>query len=308
LAAGFVDVTLRGTITLSGGGSMTAGPGAAAAPVNTPNTLTVIAGGALAGSGTINGKLHNVGGEVFGIDNLNVNGAYEQEAAGIYSVNVVANGVNSSMDVTGTATLAGDLFIAPDAGYMPAGLDSFVIMTYASVADCFMSVTNRELPGAGPGGLDLVFAHVQNATDYRLVVTLPGDYTLDGSVTGADYTVWADSFGDPHTAFNTGDGNADGMTTGADFTIWADHFGETLNPPGPVASETAPSQEDWDRLREMGLARVPAHEALGVKEALSPDTLLSAGGFPGHAVPEPSAMVLGALAALGLLAAAKRRS
>jgi len=67
---------------------------------------------------------------------------------------------------------------------------------------------------------------VLGVTDY-VPPELPGDYSGDGTVSGADYVIWADSFG------NTGlpgqdmraDGNGDGLVSGADYVIWAGNFG-----------------------------------------------------------------------------------
>lgn len=68
-----------------------------------------------------------------------------------------------------------------------------------------------------------------------------GDANLDGRVTGADYTVWADNFG---MAAGTalwihGDFNVDGQVSGADYTIWADNFGADMAD-GPVAAVPEP--------------------------------------------------------------------
>jgi hypothetical protein len=55
----------------------------------------------------------------------------------------------------------------------------------------------------------------------------PGDYNNDGTVDLADYTVWADHYGQSGPAV-PGDGNGDGVVDLADYTIWADHFGESV--------------------------------------------------------------------------------
>lgn len=65
---------------------------------------------------------------------------------------------------------------------------------------------------------------------------LAGDYNHDGSVTAADYTVWADNFGS--TSDLGADGNRDGSVTAADYTVWADNFGNTL-PAGAAVPEPA---------------------------------------------------------------------
>lgn len=58
--------------------------------------------------------------------------------------------------------------------------------------------------------------------------TIPGDFNQDGVVDLADYTVWADSFGQTGNLLPA-DGNGDGTVDLADYTVWADHFGQRLN-------------------------------------------------------------------------------
>lgn len=53
----------------------------------------------------------------------------------------------------------------------------------------------------------------------------PGDATRDGSVDGADYTLWADHFEMPGMTWEDGDFNGDGVPGGPDYTIWADNYG-----------------------------------------------------------------------------------
>ena len=68
----------------------------------------------------------------------------------------------------------------------------------------------------------------EGATD--VLPDLPGDYNGDGTVSGADYVVWADTFGNDGSAGKEdlrADGNGDGAVSGADYVIWADNFGAT---------------------------------------------------------------------------------
>ncbi len=61
---------------------------------------------------------------------------------------------------------------------------------------------------------------------------LPGDYNNDDIVDQADFTTWADSFGD--TGENLpADGNGDGIVDQADFTTWADNFGQSSGDNSP---------------------------------------------------------------------------
>jgi len=76
--------------------------------------------------------------------------------------------------------------------------------------------------------------------------SLPGDYNGDGEVSGSDYVVWADTFGNdgsPGKEDLRADGNGDGAVTGADYVIWADHFGESANPL-TVSQATAPAVQE----------------------------------------------------------------
>jgi hypothetical protein len=79
---------------------------------------------------------------------------------------------------------------------------------------------------------------MQNQLDYFLVnvgsadvTKLAGDASLDGRVSGADYTIWADHFKATGATWTQGDFTGDGIVSGADYTVWADHF-----TPAPVSA------------------------------------------------------------------------
>ena len=55
--------------------------------------------------------------------------------------------------------------------------------------------------------------------------TIPGDFTGDGEVTGADYNRWSTYVGDDEDYFAPGSTNGDGVVTGADYVLWASNFG-----------------------------------------------------------------------------------
>ena len=57
--------------------------------------------------------------------------------------------------------------------------------------------------------------------------TCQGDFNGDGTVTGADYVIWANNFGGGDAALAPGSHNDDGVVTGADYVIWANNFGNT---------------------------------------------------------------------------------
>jgi len=58
---------------------------------------------------------------------------------------------------------------------------------------------------------------------------LPGDFNGDGSVSGADYVLWADTFGNqagPGVDMRA-DANGDDVISGTDYVVWADNFGRS---------------------------------------------------------------------------------
>jgi hypothetical protein len=71
-----------------------------------------------------------------------------------------------------------------------------------------------------------------------VVVLIPGDYNGDGYVDLADYTIWADNYGQTGSGI-PGDGNNDGVVDLADYTVWADHYGQGT-PAAMTAGDDAP--------------------------------------------------------------------
>ncbi len=71
-------------------------------------------------------------------------------------------------------------------------------------------------------------------------IPIPGDYNSDGYVDQADFTTWADSYGDTGPDLPA-DGNSDGIIDQADFTTWADHYGDGTPQPAPPAAIPEPA-------------------------------------------------------------------
>jgi PEP-CTERM motif len=68
----------------------------------------------------------------------------------------------------------------------------------------------------------------QADTDYfirNLLNTEYGDANLDGQVSDADYTMWADNYGATGAGWAMGDFTGNGAVTEADYTVWADNYG-----------------------------------------------------------------------------------
>lgn len=73
------------------------------------------------------------------------------------------------------------------------------------------------------------------APSLTIEVALLGDISMDGEVDIADFTLWADAFGDTGAGLIE-DVTMDGEVDIADFTLWADNFGSTYGPAGGIAS------------------------------------------------------------------------
>jgi hypothetical protein len=81
------------------------------------------------------------------------------------------------------------------------------------------------------------------AFEYGAIQAIPGDANGDGAVTDADYTIWADHYGQCGVGVAQGDFNGDGCVTDADYTIWADHYGV-----GGGATTARPTQDAADSI------------------------------------------------------------
>lgn len=110
----------------------------------------MMTGGLLMGTGELNTMtLWNVGGTVMpgsesATGTLTVMGDYVQTSAGRLVINV-GNGGNSVLNVTGAASLDGELVFNPLAGYTPQFGDSVTFLNAASTVGSFASVV--DLPG-----------------------------------------------------------------------------------------------------------------------------------------------------------------
>jgi T5SS/PEP-CTERM-associated repeat protein len=79
-----------------------------------------------------------------------------------------------------------------------------------------------------PAELFVNFASTEGVVIDTTVYPISGDYNGDWKVDLADYSLWADSFGQTGDDLPA-DGNDDGVVDIADYTIWANHFGQTAN-------------------------------------------------------------------------------
>jgi hypothetical protein len=182
--AGAVTVSAGSTFTVGGNYTQTAGAttldGTLAATAN-------IQGGRLQGSGTVDGNVTNAAqvspGGSPGL--LTINGSYSQTATGSLDVEIGGPNAGTQFDqlhVTGPAALDGAVSVTRLGGFVPAGPDTFRIVSAGSRTGTFATLTGSAFPGGR-------FALVNDATGAVLdanVTPTPGN---DSDTTVEDHAV-----------------------------------------------------------------------------------------------------------------------
>jgi hypothetical protein len=99
---------------------------------------------------------------------LQVNGTYQQTAAGVLNVGLggTAAGQSDRLQITGAATLGGTLNVTLVGGFLPAVGSTFEILTFASRTSDFATVTGLSLPNGN------TFQYSPEATRVRLITTV----------------------------------------------------------------------------------------------------------------------------------------
>jgi hypothetical protein len=159
------------TGTLSTGVAMTQTAGSIALAGTLDLTTLTLDGGTLTGGGTVDGTLVNTAGHVAPGNSpgtLTVTGAFTQGDGGVLDVEV-AGATADLLDVTGAATLDGDVAVVKDPAFDPAPGSAFRFLNAASVTGAFDGVQN----GALPGGRSFTLDYPSAPAGARLVVQGP---------------------------------------------------------------------------------------------------------------------------------------
>jgi hypothetical protein len=143
---------------------------------------------------------------------------------------------HDQLAVAGELSLAGDLTVQTNSGFMPSLSNEFVIATYASHTGQFDALAVPPLPA----GLNWSLEY--GAHELILTTTstmLPGDIDLDGDVDRTDAALFTPHLGAATASvWITGDFDGDGMTTLHDLALQQANFGATL--PSPAAANAIP--------------------------------------------------------------------
>lgn len=271
-------VTIANAATLSNSGTALVSGGGSVINVNSGGTLDVSAnslelfGSLLLNNGHVNGPVNvhfnalAAGTGSFGPVNLFDNGRFAPGATAdptVFSpaaVNVSgdarfapassllvqiggkAAGVGfDQVNVAGSAALGGTLAISTTNNFVPAGLDSFKVLSYSSHTGTFSAYS---VAGAANA---LAYAPIYGSNDLTLIATLRGDANLDGKVDFADLLTLAQNYGKDvsmltDSSWTLGDFNGDGKVDFSDLLLLAQHYGQSALSPGaaaPELSETA---------------------------------------------------------------------
>ncbi len=83
---------------------------------------------------------------------------------------------------------------------------------------------------------------------FTSAAAVPGDFSGDGIVDAADYTIWRDTLLNNATLdkflASTGDFNGDGVVDGRDYMVWRDNLGASVNVNTPVGFAPGDFNED----------------------------------------------------------------
>lgn len=144
-----------------------------------------------------------------------------------------------------TLTLSGTLqFDNDDDAFTEA--DPVVIISDATTrTGMFTKIINFTVDDTGGSTTVLATTYVGN--DVKVKFTVAGDANFDDVAGLADYTIWANNFGEMTTDYQKADFNGDNKVDAADYTILVNNWGaETPSgPSGPVGASAVPEPSTW---------------------------------------------------------------
>jgi hypothetical protein len=171
---------LAGNLAFNSGYTQTAGSTTLNGGTVSSTSTMNIQGGVLRGFGTASASVSNAGEASPGLSPaiLNISGTYTQQSAGRYRAEIAGVTQGSGHDqlnVSGAATLAGQLVVDVIAGFTPSLGDSYTLMTFASRGGTTFS---SFAPAPPPCGLDWNLVYTDTAV---LLQVVPGPCPDDDS-------------------------------------------------------------------------------------------------------------------------------
>jgi hypothetical protein len=141
---------------------------------------------------------------------------------------------HDALDVTGLLSLDGTLEVSLISGFSPTLGDSFDILDWGTLDGEFSELHLPTLAGLSWNTSQLYTTGVLSLA----AASLPGDYSQNGTVDAADYTVWRDRLGQLASLPND-----DTVGVGPDdYDRWVDNFGQTSVSGSGAVSDLAPGE------------------------------------------------------------------
>jgi len=138
-----------------------------------------------------------------------------------------------AIEVSDSASLAGNLNVSLATGYKPSAGDVFPIITAGGgITGSLNLAAAPVLPGGMLWDLDVT------ATNVLLSVVATGDYNGNGVVDAADYIVWRKSLNQQGAGL-AADSNGDGVVNTADYNFWRSRVGNVIGSGSGLGTSTA---------------------------------------------------------------------
>ena len=165
-----------------------------------------------------------------------IEGLYIQQAAGALEIEIggtAAGTQHDRVDVTGVATLGGEMQLALIDGFVPTAQQTFTVFAASNISGAFSNVTSGQRLTTDDGmGSFLVHYGPTSTLDPNTIrltnferIFMAGDYNGNGIVDAADYTVWRDGLGSTYAPTH--------------YDEWKSNFGRTSGS-GAFTSDTVP--------------------------------------------------------------------
>jgi hypothetical protein len=220
------ELTLNGTtLAKIGDGEMAVNNQVSLGPGGTIN----LQAGTLSGVGTVGASVNASGGTVAPGNSpgmLTIDGNYNQGSGGTLAIEIGSTQAEVDYDVLnilGDASLAGTLSVSLIDGFTPSGGNTFKVLTASG------ELTDLGLTLGGPDA-GLFSMSIDAANDWIMLMTagagLAGDYSGNGVVDAADYTIFRDNLGGDSAVLN-GNGSGAATVVQADYDLWKQNFGSS---------------------------------------------------------------------------------